>query len=162
MAITKTAINSMYGPKASKLHGVGKIQELKALTKRATFIMFSVSCAIMVFILIVHKPVLSLYGADFLLHTTAFYILMLTLLCNSFYGSTGMLLNMTGKQNRFFFIMLTAALMNITLNYILIPIFGPTGAALATFTTVMYWNTLAVLTVKSTFGFTTFPAIKST
>ena len=161
MWVAMSAINSMYAPKAAKLHGAGKIQELKVLTKRSAFLSFSFSCLVLLFISIIHHPVLSLYGTDFLLHTTAFYILLISVLCNSFFGSIGVLLNMTGMQNRFFVIMLTAALLNIALNYILIPKIGPTGAALATLITVIYWNTLALLTVKSEFGFTTFPAIKN-
>lgn len=158
MSIAITAVNSMYAPKAAKLYGAGKIQELKILTKRATLLSFSVSCAIFLVITLVHQPVLSFYGPIFLLHTTTFYILLFSLLCNAFYGSIGMLLNMTGKQNRFFLIMLSAAILNIVLNYILIPQLGPVGAALATLATVLYWNTLAAITVKKAYNFTTFPS----
>jgi O-antigen/teichoic acid export membrane protein len=161
MGIAIAAVNSMYAPKAARLFGSGKVQELKVLTKRATFLSFSVSCAALACILLVHKPLLSLYGAVFSNHMSAFYILLFSMLCNSYYGSIGMLLNMTGKQNRFFIIMSTAALINAVLNYYLIPEFGPIGAAWATLATVLYWNTLAAITVKTSFGFTTFPAIRN-
>jgi O-antigen/teichoic acid export membrane protein len=161
ISIAISAVNSMYAPKAAKLFGSGKMLELKTLTKRATLLTFTFSFSILIAILLFHKLILSLYGPAFLAHVAAFYILLFSTILNAFYGSIGMLLNMTGKQNEFFLIMLSAATLNIVLNYFLIPLLGPIGAALASLATVFFWNSAAAILVKSSYGFTTFPSLST-
>jgi len=161
ITMANTAVNSMYGPKASRLFAAGKMEELKTLTKRSTLITFSFSCLTLVAILTIHKPLLNMYGPLFASHLPAFYVLLVAVLFSSFAGSVGMLLNMTGGQKVLFVIIFTAAIANVVLNYYLIPLFGPTGAAYATLATVMYWNLVATIAVKLSLGFTAFPGIRN-
>ena len=52
---------------------------------------------------------------------------------------------MTGKQRIFQAILISALLLNVTLNYVLIPKLGMTGAALATTISMALWNIAAVV-----------------
>ena len=64
-------------------------------------------------------------------------------------------MQMTGNQHLFQNIHLVAAILNVLLNYILIPISGIQGAAIASFFSVVFWNTIMVIIVKRKFGFIT-------
>lgn len=75
---------------------------------------------------------------------------------NAFCGSIGVYLNMTGKQQVFQVVLLSALGVNVVLNYFLIPKFGMTGAAIATSVSMILWNAAAVLYVYQKDGVKTF------
>jgi O-antigen/teichoic acid export membrane protein len=76
-------------------------------------------------------------------------------------GSVGFILQMTGKQNVFQVILLSAAVINIALNIVLVPIYGISGASFATMTSMIFWNLTAVIYIRLNYGFTSlyFPLI---
>ena len=111
------ATSSMYAPKASRLYDAGKIKKLGSLTRQTSSLVAVITIASLVGILIFHRPILLIYGTEFLTHMAALYILMLALMINSFFGAVGVLLSMTGQQKYFFRIITTAALMNACLLY---------------------------------------------
>lgn len=159
MSLGILATNSMFAPKASRLFDAKKIEELGKLTRQTTSFIFLIALVSFIGILIIHRFLLSLYGQEFFGHLAAFYILLIALLANSIFGAVGMLLNMTGQQNYFLKIIVSAAIMNAVANYFLIPIYGPTGAAISTLMTTLYWNSMAVLRVRKLYGFVTFPTL---
>ena len=86
------------------------------------------------------------------------------MLISAFSGSVGNLLQMTGKQFVFMKILIVGAIINIGLNYLLIPadnpfselgISGINGAAVASMCSIIFWNLSMVLVVKKQFGFLT-------
>ena len=86
-------------------------------------------------------------------------------LISSFSGSVGNLLQMTGNQNIFLKILLIGAIINIALNFLLIPVENPlsnygisgiNGAAFASMCSLSFWNLAMVLVIKKKFGFYTF------
>ena len=75
-------------------------------------------------------------------------VLMAGLLLNSFVGSVGYLMTMTGNQRQAAVIVGSGAVLNIVLNAMLIPRYGMTGAATATALSMVYWNLLMYLFVR--------------
>jgi O-antigen/teichoic acid export membrane protein len=69
---------------------------------------------------------------------------------------------MTGRQIIFMNLLFVGAIINVVLNYLLIPIYGINGAALASMVSLATWNLTMVYFVKREFGFYTFyiPFIK--
>ena len=65
-------------------------------------------------------------------------------LVNALCGSVGLLLIMTGYERKAAAIMGTAALLNIIMNVVLIPLYGTVGAAISTAVSMVAWN-LAML-----------------
>ena len=63
---------------------------------------------------------------------------------------------MTNNQNIYAKILFVGALVNIVLNYILIPIYGINGAAIASMFSLVVWNVLMIYEVRRKFGFYTF------
>ena len=69
---------------------------------------------------------------------------------NAVSGSVGYILQMTGKEIVFQNIVTASVMLNIILNIILIPLFGITGAAVASAASMIFWNAVsAVYIVKS-------------
>lgn len=157
MSLGVLATNSMFSPKASKLYDRGDIEELGRLTRQTATLAFAVALICMVGILVIHQVLLGLYGEEFLFHLPTLYILLFAMLSHAFFGPVGILLNMTGEQKIFFRIIFAAAALNIVLNYFLIPIYGPKGAAIATLSTTIFWNLLAAVRVKRVHGFMPLP-----
>jgi O-antigen/teichoic acid export membrane protein len=75
-------------------------------------------------------------------------ILLVGRLINIVSGSVGYLMNMTGYQKEYNYIMIISAVINIVLNYFLIPIYGIEGAAMASAISMVLWNIASVVFVK--------------
>ena len=60
---------------------------------------------------------------------------------------------MTGYQRIFNKIVIVSAAINISLNYVLIPIWGIEGAAIASLISMVFWNITSVIYIKKRFGF---------
>ena len=107
---------------------------------------------------------LGLFGGEFKIGVNAFIILSVGMLISAFSGSVGNLLQMTGKQFVFMKILIVGAIINIGLNYLLIPtnnpfsefgISGINGAEVASMCSIIFWNLSMVFVVKKQFGFLT-------
>jgi O-antigen/teichoic acid export membrane protein len=73
-------------------------------------------------------------------------------LVNAGMGSVASLLNMTGHERDTTRIILMAALLNLTLNFTLTPLWGTLGAATATAVTLIVWNVVMWRAVKRRIG----------
>lgn len=126
------AINGVIAPLISELHHRGDfagLERIYILTARVAFLASLVG-AIVIFI--VGDHMLALFGNDFTAGTLPLKILAVGQLVNAFVGSTGVLVNMTGNQRDGAKILVGSAIANIGANWIMIPLFGITGAAIAT------------------------------
>lgn len=74
---------------------------------------------------------------------------------SAFSGPAGNILQMTGRQVIFMNVLFVGAVINVVLNYFLIPLYGIEGAAFASMTSVIFWNLTMVYFVKKEFGFLT-------
>ena len=83
---------------------------------------------------------LSLYGRDFVNGYVALIILAVGQLLNSFCGFVGFLMMMTGHHNRAALVLSLSCVLNLILNMLFIPLWGMTGAALATAISLICWN----------------------
>ena len=102
------------------------------------------------------KLLLGIFGKEFVSGTIAFLILSVGRLISSLSGPAGNILQMTNNQNIYAKILFIGALFNIVLNYILIPIYGVNGAAIASMLSLVIWNVLMIYQVRRKFGFYTF------
>lgn len=92
----------------------------------------SLGCALL--ILALGKPILSLFGAEFVSGYGVMLILVVGFLMRAAMGPAEFLLNMAGEQVAGARIYMFTAALNIALNFALIPLFGLYGAAAATAT----------------------------
>ncbi|MFT5718160.1 MAG: O-antigen/teichoic acid export membrane protein, partial [Oleiphilaceae bacterium] len=98
---------------------------------------------------------MSFFGEEFRVASTALVILALGQFVNIATGSVGYLLSMTGlerkvRDNAFF-----SAIIGVTLGFVLIPIYGLLGASVATAIAIASQNLLGVYQVRKHLGFNT-------
>jgi O-antigen/teichoic acid export membrane protein len=152
-AFVLTAINSMAASKFSELYHTDRMDELLGAAKKATKMVFWTTIPILLALVVLGEPILKLlYGGEFTVAYLAMVLLVAGQFVNSISGSTGIFLNMTGHQTAFRNIMFFAAILNVSLNWLLIPRFGINGAAFAAMATFSFWNISTLVFIKRKFG----------
>jgi O-antigen/teichoic acid export membrane protein len=148
-SITLMAINTIAAPKFAEFWGKGDIKGLAKVAQQSTKLIFWTSFPILLLFLIFPKPILGIFGEEFKAGAVALMILTIGQFINAACGSVGYILQMTGHQKFHQNVILIGAIMNIVLNWILIPVYGIVGAAIASAISVVFWNVAFSLRVKS-------------
>ena len=134
-------VNMVVAPHFARLHASGETERLQRLvTGSARLVLLGAVPAALVLILAGDTVLSLLFGADYALGQTALVVLTIGQLVNAGVGSVALLLNMAGYEKETARGVLIAALINVPLNLLLIPLFGMTGAALATAISLVIWN----------------------
>ena len=147
------AVNSIAAPKFSEIYSTGDLNALKRIVQQSTKIIFWLTLPVIILFLSFPKNILSFFGEEFELASMALIVLAISKMFSAISGSVGTFLQMVGKQNIFQNILIFTAVINIILNYILIPLYSINGAALASAISVIVWNILMIVYIKKKFGF---------
>jgi len=145
--------NAIFPPIISDLYHKGKIQELVSAYKSVTWIATALTLPIIIIFCFMSSEIISIFGSEYASATQVMIILSLAQLVNVLVGSAGFLLVMTGKQKLEAINSWAVALLNIILNYILIPKYGAAGAAMATGMSVGIINFIRVVEIYKYDGF---------
>lgn len=149
VSISLQALNMVIAPQFARLYAVGDKARLQRLATTSAQLVLALTLPVVVIFLFFGKPLLKLvFGAQFVPAYEPLSILALGQLVNSATGSVGFLLIMTGHEQDTARGMAIAAVVNIALNLILIPLWGIKGAALASAITLTVWNFLLWLAVR--------------
>lgn len=149
LGIVETAI----APIISRKFHSGQIAEAKALYIKATWIS-GVSGALLFFgIAIWRDSIMLLFGEDFLGGVVVFLILGAGQLVNSITGPASFMLMVSGGQTQYSYAMIVMGVLNIGLNFLLIPRFGIVGAAVATAVSLSVVNLSLVYFVAHKFHY---------
>ena len=164
ISLSLFAVNSIAAPKFSELSTANDQVLLKRLAMQSANLNLGSSLPVFIILIFTTEWLLSLYGNSFIIAKYCVYILAVGQLFNALSGSVLNFLNMTGNEKLVSKIVLSAALLNIILNYYLIPIFeaydtwsGIEGAAIASSICLIYWNALGLYFVYKHHGFLMFP-----
>jgi len=149
------AINAIATPKFIEFFSKKDMKGLENTVLKSTKLIFFSSLPLLILIVLFPKTILGINGAEFRLGYLALTFLCIGKFFNSISGSVGYILQMTNNQKIFRNVMFFAAILNGFLNYLFIPKFGYNGAAIASMTTVIVWNSILVLIVKRRLGFWT-------
>lgn len=152
-AIILMAINAIQGPTFAEYHSQNDASKLKKSMYSSTKMLFYATLPFTLFILLFPEWILSFFGKEFEIASTALMILAVGNFINSITGSVGILLQMTGHQKPYNIIILYAAATSIVLNIILVPRIGITGAAIASATAKIVQNLASSIYVYKKFGF---------
>jgi O-antigen/teichoic acid export membrane protein len=152
MALVLGAAASVFGPRFAALHQRGDSAELENLARRVARGCGLVALPLLAVFLIFPKPVMSLFGPEFVSGSTALMILAVGQFVNVASGLVGLLLAMTGHEKRLLQATAVSALLNILLNLILIPRLGIEGAAVATAASLILINVLYAYLVRRELG----------
>ncbi|MBV7269162.1 flippase [Winogradskyella luteola] len=154
--IVVAAVNTVLSPKISKLFEGKNIEGIKKEVQKATKLISFLSLPIVVFMIIFRKPILGLFGEEFISGQLVLVIVSLGMLFNAMSGSVGQILNMTIYQKQFRNFTFICAFTNIILNYFLILKYGIEGAALASLISNLIINIMCLVLVKQKFNFYAF------
>jgi len=158
--IALIAINSIASPKFSEIYSSEGKRRFKRIVQQTTVLSWMVSLPIFVIILLFPENLLNIFGHEFVIGKYALIILSIGQIISAFSGSTMIVLNMTGREKAGRNILIVTVILNITINYLLIPRFGIIGAAIATMSSTIFWNIVSVIFIYKSFGFLTFPLIR--
>lgn len=151
-AVVLSALNTVFAPMIAELHGKGEIAELESLFRISTKWGLYASCPLFLAILSFPGELLSLLGQGFSLGAIPMMILAAGQMANLATGAVGLILVMSGQQNRLLALSTLTLACNITLNVLWIPRYGLTGAALATAFSLTGLFSVALAAVRRTPG----------
>lgn len=148
-----SAVNGVISPSISKLYTEGRMLDLQRLIRKASVLVTLCTLPLLLASLVGAGFILSsLYGAAYTASTDAFMILCVAQAVNAFAGPVGLVLIMTGAHKLGLIGVASSAIVNISLNYVLIPLYGIEGAAIATGISVVVWNVLLSIFVWRRLG----------
>lgn len=148
---------STLSPKIASLYAEKKMNDLEKMIQQITKGLFYLGIGTIITYLFAGKYILNIWGDEFVTSYWVLIIITIGQFFNISTGSTGIFLMMTGHEKTIGKITFLSALINLTLNFILIPNFGAIGAAISTASTVTTENILKVIIVKRKTGILTIP-----
>jgi O-antigen/teichoic acid export membrane protein len=139
------AVNAIQAPTFAEIQSTHDHQRLKSYVYNSTRLLFYATAPITIGILIFPEFLLGLFGKEFATAGSSLQILALGNFINCITGSVGILLMMTGHQEQYNRIIMVAAILGISLNFLLVPTMGIVGAAISSTVAKVFWNIAAVI-----------------
>ena len=155
VSITLMAINSISSPKFAEKFASDDIKGMGKIAMQSAKMIFWTTIPLATILLIFPKFFMGLYGPEFLIGFEVLRWLIIGRIVNALSGSVGNLMQMSGQQKTYMNILFVGAVINVILNYNLIPKYGINGAAFASVASLSFWNLSMVYMVKRKFGFST-------
>jgi len=149
------SLNAIAEPKFAEFFAQNAMDQLRQFVKRMTLSGLLMAIPVIGALGLFSDFWLGFFGkeGDFLSGRASLYILLLGQAVSVVCGAVLILLNMTGHQRSVQKILISAAILNVILNAILIPVWGIAGAAWATTIGTIVWNLWALWTVRRKLGF---------
>ncbi len=126
------AVGSAVANRFSALNARGDSEQLRAFVRDSVNWTFWPSLLAAGMILALGKPLLWLFGPQFEAGYPVMFVLVVGFLFRSSFGPAEVLLSMLGEHQICAAVLIVAALLNVALNFALVPAFGLLGAAIAT------------------------------
>ncbi len=149
-------INMVVAPQFSRLYAqadMGRLRRLVVVSARMALGLAAPT--VVLFVLFGDWILMTVFGQGFEAGHKVLSILSIGQVVNAAVGSVVVLLYMTNHESIVARVMAITAVLNIVLNFVLIPLWGMEGAALATSFTLITWNLLLARAVREKFGFST-------
>jgi O-antigen/teichoic acid export membrane protein len=150
------SISATTAHRFSSYHVAGDHAGLSAFIAQSIKWTFWPSLAATVLLLIFGRPMLSLFGPQFTDGYHLMFILAAGLLARAAIGPIERLLNMLGQQRVCAMVYAGAFAVNLVLCFVLIPLFGMAGAAIATASALIFESILLFIVTKNRLGFHVF------
>ena len=137
------AVNSIAAPKFAALYNAGDRDGLERLAQRATWMMVAAATPALLLFIAFPEPIMRIYGSEFAVGGTVLMVLAVGQFINVATGSVQYLLMMTGHERVVRNCVAISAFANVSLNLVLVPIWGIIGAAIAAAISMSTLNLLA-------------------
>lgn len=146
------ALGGVFAPAFAGYFARKEVGSLQTILKNSSKSIFKVTLPLYLVLAIGSPWIMRFFGASFAEGWYLLVILATGQLYNCFCGAKDLALQMTGNEKYHRNFIALAVVVNLLLNFILIPVFGATGAAIANVAANALWNTLAVFKVRKEFG----------
>lgn len=143
------SVNIVIAPRIAEIYENQKMQKLQMLIKHSTRIIFLISICVLSVLFFFSEEILGLFGQGYVIANNALLFLLAAQFFNALSGPGAIYLNMTGRQKTLNKILVSALIINISLNFYLIPTLGINGAAIATLASLIIWNTITTVLIYS-------------
>jgi O-antigen/teichoic acid export membrane protein len=154
------AVNLVAAPRFAASAKQGEISVLRATSLFCSRIMLLFATPVLIVMLCVPHFFMGLFGEEYKQAAPLLQILIIGQFINVITGSVGFLLNMSGHEKDMRNVVFISGSLAVVLSLILIPLYGVTGAAIATAIALASQNLLAVYKVKQRLGFNTLNIFK--
>lgn len=141
------AFITMFAPLISKLFHKGELDKLANIYKAITKWILAINLSFLSIILLFNENILLLFGEEFLVGGIALVLVACGQTVNAAVGPAEQVNIMTGYPQYAFYNNLVTVFINVVLNYLLIPIYGISGAAIASLVSVATVNVIRILLV---------------
>ena len=142
-----TAVNMIAAPMISGLYHSSKHDELQRVVRLSAQAIFVITLVLSLGLSLGGPLLLSFFGSNFQLAFVPLLILMIGQAVSALSGSVGFLMSLTGHHNQAALFVIGVLVLNVGLNFLLIPRFGMNGAAVATSASFIIWNLAALFYV---------------
>ena len=122
-----TSVNSIFSPIISQLHSQNKLNDLEHYFQLSGRYIFLLSFPLMVFIFLFSKPIMSLFGNDFIQGSVLLSLIVIGQFINVSMGSVGLMLQMTGLEKPMRNISIITSIVSFLLYFVLISKWGLVG-----------------------------------
>lgn len=147
-AVALFAVNSISASQIAVAYRKGTRIDLQRVVSKASNLILLLTLPVVLSLWIFPSFWLNLFGPEFIQAKMALTILAGGQLMNATCGPVMYLLQMTDNQKIGQNIMIVAAMLNLVLNYLLIPEYGISGAAASTSIGIVFWNVASVIAVR--------------
>jgi O-antigen/teichoic acid export membrane protein len=154
LPILLQSVNQIFSPTIADLHARGELDVLRRLYQTLTKWIFGFTLPLAIVVCIFAAPLMQIFGSEFRAGWPILVIGTLGQLINCGVGSVGLLLIMSGNQDRLVRVQVKVVIGNIILNLALIPIWGIIGAIVVSAATNAAINLLYLREVKAILGLT--------
>jgi O-antigen/teichoic acid export membrane protein len=126
------AVNGIVAPLFAELHAAGDTDRLRRILRLSTGLALGLAVIVAAGFAVLGPWVIGLFGAEFVAAYTPLLILCAGQVAHAAASPALILMTMSGQQKAALIIFGICVAVNLALNYILIGVFGMTGAAVAT------------------------------
>ncbi|MBI3648964.1 MAG: polysaccharide biosynthesis C-terminal domain-containing protein [Actinobacteria bacterium] len=142
-----TAVSYMFSPFVADLHERGERDKLNGLFKTITRWTLAGTIPLLLLFVIAPAPVLRVFGSSYDTGTSWLRILLIGQIVNVSVGAAGFILIMVGRTGWDLAVYATSFAIDLAIAIVLVPHLGPTGAAIAQATTLVFSNVLRLYLV---------------
>ena len=149
------AVNLVVAPRFANMYKQGRTDQLERLALTSVKLMLVFAFPVVLVMLVFPEYIMGLFGPGFRGGALLLQILAIGQLINVATGSVGYLLTMSGHEKEMRNATLISGPIALGLGFLLTPVFGVTGAAVATSIAIAVQNLVAVWWVRKRLGFNT-------
>ncbi|MCS7062807.1 MAG: oligosaccharide flippase family protein [Methylacidiphilales bacterium] len=157
ISLLLVAANSIIAPKIAAIYRQGNTYALEHIVRHSAMILTIISAPAMLLFMTIPDKIMSLFGPEFTSAWAILVILTIGQIINVVTGPVGFLLTMTGRERSYLEANFIALLISAAGCSILIPLYGGTGAAVASAAALSIVNLVRVNFIRKEIGIIALP-----